>query len=307
MRLIADIGGTNARFALVDPLGVQQALVKLAVVAYPAFDDALDAALAQFGNPRVREAVLAVAGPIRAGMVALTNADWLISEHALAARLGTGSVRLVNDFEAVALAIPHLQGDDLQALGEPPGPSDARLPRLALGPGTGLGAALWVPLEHGGYRSVATEAGHMSLACDDPALRGRLQASVGQRPLEAEDVLSGAGIARLHEALHQIVADPSAVTAAAAGADAAARATLDCFADLLARFAAEAALVSGAFGGVYIGGGLIEAGTVPLDGARMRRVFDGQGRMAHVLRKVPLYAVRRIDSALLGLARVPLA
>ena len=120
-------------------------------------------------------------------------------------------------------------------------------------------------------------------------------------------MLSGAGIARLHEALHQVEADPAAVTAAAAGADAAARATLECFADLLARFAAEAVLVSGAFGGVYIGGGLIEAGTVPLDGARMRRVFDGQGRMAHVLRKVPMYAVRRIDSALLGLARVPLA
>jgi glucokinase len=306
LRLVADIGGTNARFGCVDASGEIRDVVKIAVRDHARFEDALDAAIERFGAPRFREALVAVAGPVRHGMAALTNADWLISEDALATWLGTGAVRLVNDFEAQALAIPHLGGDDLRTLGEALPPCDPRLPRVALGPGTGLGVSLWVPRD-GGYRSVATEGGHVSLACDDARLRARLQAAVGDRPLEAEDVLCGAGIGRLHEAMHGTRAEPSAVTSAGARGDAAAIATLERFADLLARFAAESVLATGAFGGVYIGGGLIEAGHIPLAGERMRKVFVGAGRMAHLLEKVPLFAVRRVDTALLGLARAPIS
>lgn len=305
MRLVADIGGTNARFGWVGDAGEVLQIVRLAVAAHPTFYDAVAAALDHFGSPRVREALIAVAGPVRHGMAQLTNADWLISEDALATRLGTGAVRLINDFEAQALAIPHLGPDDRQVLGEDVPEGDPRLPRIVLGPGTGLGVALWVPRD-GGYRSVATEAGHVTLACDDAPLRARLQAAVGDRPLEAEDVLSGPGIARLHLALHDRTVEPTAVTAAAADGDAEARRTLECFADLLARFAAEAVLASGAFGGVYIGGGLIESGRIPLAGPRMRAVFIGHGRMSHLLERVPLFAVRRADAALLGLARAPI-
>ncbi|MEZ5650895.1 MAG: glucokinase [Burkholderiaceae bacterium] len=303
MRLIADIGGTNARFALVDPRGEIGALVKLAVADHVRFDDALDQALVRLEAPRLTSAVLAVAGPIRHGAVALTNADWHVSEDGLAARLGTGDVRLVNDFEAVALALPHLSGADIERLGPDVETRDPRLPRLAVGPGTGLGASLCVPLGDERYRSVATEAGHVSLACDDSALRGRLQAMIGDRPLEAEDVLSGQGIARLHEALHGVSVEPAAVTEAALRHDAAACRTLEVFIGLLARFAAETALACGAFGGVYIGGGLVEGGRVVLDGERMRSAFVGHGRMRAVLERVPLFALRRLDTALLGLAK----
>ncbi|MEZ5740152.1 MAG: glucokinase [Burkholderiaceae bacterium] len=307
MRVVADIGGTNARFARIGPDGLPAGQVRLAVADHADFASALEAALAMLGGPLPQQAVVAVAGPVHDGVCHLTNADWTIDRRVIAARLGSERVRVVNDFEAVALALPHLGPADITTLGPAEGPAaDPRTAmKLALGPGTGLGVALH--LGDAGGASVATEGGHVPLALADPGLLERLQAVAPPGPLEAEYFLSGPGLARLHRALHDRVLDEHQVTAAADAGEPAAQRTIALFLDLLAGFAASAALGAGALGGVYLAGGLVGEGRIRVDGARFRRTFNGEGRMAAWLARVPLHIITRADPAFLGLARVGMA
>ena len=304
-RLVADIGGTNARFALADTEGAVGPVATLPVRDYATFDAALDDALTKLAGDAPASAAIAVAGPVRGGMASLTNGAWSFSEAALAKRCRAGHAALVNDFQAVASAIPFLTPGDLEPIGPLPPNEAADAPRLALGPGTGLGAALLVPFG-GTWRSIATEAGHRSLPIDDYDRLEMLRRLAPARPPEAEAVLSGPGLTALHRALTGADLDSEAVTAAAAKGDAAARETIAAFTSLLASFAAELVLSTGALGGVYVGGGLIGGGALTLDAALFRTAFTGRGRMADLLETVPSAVIRHPNPALLGLARMPL-
>lgn len=304
-RLVADIGGTNARFALADADGTVGRVETLLVHDHVSFDTALEEALTTLGSGAPDSAAIAVAGPVRAGKASLTNGAWSFSEAALAKRCRGGHAALVNDFQAVASAIPHLKSGDLEPLGPVPPRDEAKAPRLALGPGTGLGAALLVPFGDR-WRSIATEAGHRSLPVDDYDRVAMLRRVAPDGPPEAEAILSGPGIARLHHALTGADADSETITAAAAKGDPAAGDTIAIFTDLLAGFAAELVLSTGAMGGVYLGGGLIGGGVLTLDPARFRAAFVGRGRMAALLETVPSAIIRHPNPALLGLARMPL-
>jgi glucokinase len=194
--LLADIGGTNARFALLDGEVIGPPVI-LSVAAHATTEDAVAAALSRLApQGGVQGAVLALAGPVIDEPVRLTNAHWVFSSSALAARFGF-RVRLVNDFLALAHALPHLAPADLIPVGG--GQRQAGAPMLVLGPGTGLGAAGFLP---GPALAVPTEAGHIGLAPADPwqdQVVAALRARCGRAG--TEEALSGRGLANLYAVL----------------------------------------------------------------------------------------------------------
>uniref|UniRef100_UPI001F021385 glucokinase n=1 Tax=Falsiroseomonas oryziterrae TaxID=2911368 RepID=UPI001F021385 len=195
--LLADIGGTNARFALLD--GEAGAPVVLPVADFATVEDAVAEALARLAAPRIRTAVLALAGPVLREPVRLTNAPWDVSSAALTRRFGFDRVRLVNDFLVQAHALPHLREADLVRIGG--GRPDPTAPMVVLGPGTGLGVAGFLPPD----RAIPTEGGHIGLAPEDAredAVVRALRARCGRAG--AEEALSGRGLAMLHAILAEL-------------------------------------------------------------------------------------------------------
>jgi glucokinase len=301
--LLADIGGTNARFALLEGHRPGPPLT-LHVADFPAFDDALAAALARLAPGRaVTQAVLALAGPVEGETARLTNATWEVSAPALAARFGFARVRLVNDFLAQAHALPHLAGADLRPIGG--GQALPGAPMVVLGPGTGLGVAGFVP---GAGLAVPTEGGHIGLAPTDAredAVVATLRARHGRAG--AEEALSGRGLALLHEVLAGLRGarlpsrDPAAVIAAAGTCPVAAEA-VEVFLGLLAGLAGDLALAWGARGGIFIAGGIPPRLAGWLDEAAFRARFEAKVPMRPWMAQVPLAFVMHPAPAFLGLA-----
>lgn len=301
--LLADIGGTNARFALLAGARPGIPLV-LPVAAFPTAEAAIAEALARLA-PRtpVTLAVLALAGPVVDGTVRLTNADWQVSAAGLTARFGFARVRLVNDFLVQAHALPHLAGADLLPIGG--GRAVPEAPMLVLGPGTGLGVAAFLP---GAGLAVPTEGGHVGLAPTDAredAIVAALRARDGRAG--AEEVLSGRGLAFLHATLARLrgaevpVRDAPAVLAAAQDCPVAAEA-VEVFLGLLAGLAGDLALAWGARGGVFLAGGILPRIAARLDAAAFRRRFEAKAPMQGWMAEVPLHLVRHPGPAFLGLA-----
>lgn len=306
--VIGDIGGTNTRLAL-------SAGGRYREVAR--FDNAgaagLDALIDHYLRERRLAAAqlqlwLAVAAPVRGDAALMTNLPWRISAPELHARFGFRRVRLVNDFAAVAHALGALGADDCQLLGG--GAGDPGAPRLVLGPGTGLGAALWIPHSQGPL-VVATEAGHATLAAADDreaALIAAVRARHGH--VSAERLLFGPGLVELYRAVGEIEGRPRAapvpaeVTARAlAGTDPIAEAALGHFFALLGGFAGNLALSSGARGGIYLGGGILPQLGEALAASAFRARLLAKGRFAAYLEAIPLALIRHPEPALLGLAQ----
>lgn len=301
--LLADIGGTNARFALVEDGRPSSPLV-LPVAAFATAEAAIAEALARLA-PRAPlvQAVLALAGPVAGGTVRLTNADWQLSSAAIAARFGFARVWLVNDFLAQAHALPHLAGSDLRPIGG--GRAEPGAPMLVLGPGTGLGVAGYLP---GPRLALPTEGGHVGLAPTDAredAVVAALRARDGRAG--AEEALSGRGLGFLHATLAGLrgaavpARDAPAVLAAAAACPVAAE-TVDVFLGLLAGLAGDLALAWGARGGVFLAGGILPRLAERLDLAVFRRRFEAKAPMAGWMAEVPLNLVLHPAPAFLGLA-----
>ena len=158
--LLADLGGTNIRFALSDAGGPPHGLFRTAADNYPNFETA---ALDYLDARKVAGAAICVAGPVDGGRVTATNRAWSLDVAAIGRMLGVGSVRLFNDFEAQARALPELAGaSGLRPIDPSPAPAPGAA-KVVLGPGTGLGAAALVPGREG-WTAVPGEAGHMTMA-----------------------------------------------------------------------------------------------------------------------------------------------
>ncbi len=305
--LLADIGGTNARFAVLaeDRIGPP---VILPVAEFATPEAAMEAALLRLSpGQAVEAAVLAVAGPVTAGTARLTNAPWQFGEAAIAAHLGLRRARLVNDFQALAHALPHLPPGDLVAIGG--GAADPAAPMLVLGPGTGLGCAALVPTA-AGPQVVPTEGGHIGLAPTDAAedaVVAGLRARCGRAG--AEEALSGRGIANLHAVVAALRGaavperDAAAVVAASGECPVAAEA-LRHFLLLLAGFAGDVALAWGARGGVFLAGGILPRLATTLDRDAFRRRFEDKAPMAGWMQGVPLSIVTHPAPAFPGLAAI---
>ncbi|ALK10631.1 glucokinase [Blastochloris viridis] len=307
--LIADLGGTNARFALfgADKVGP---IVRLAVADHASLPAAIASFLAKAApaHPPTR-AVLAIAGPVDDGRAVFTNADWIADAQQLGRTFGFSSVRLVNDFAAQAWALPHLGGGDLFALGGEASVPGA--PMVVLGPGTGLGVAALVPTPAGGI-VISTEGGHVTLPGTSPredAIIAVLRAKLGH--VSAESVLSGPGLVHLHDAIatldgacHTARTGPEITAAGLAGSCPVCRSTLDAFCAMLGMVAGNLALSFGARGGVFVAGGIAPRLVDYLKQSAFRAQFEAKGRFRAYLQPIPVHVVLHGDPAFVGLAAI---
>ncbi len=304
--LLGDIGGTHARFALADLKGRDRVSPPrvLATADHPDLGAALAHALADLGAPRLDAVAVCAAGPPRGGTIALTNCPWQVSEAALAAATGVARPLLVNDFTALASALPALAAADLDTLqAGDPGACGAR---AVIGPGTGLGVSGVVPGPDG-EALLTGEGGHVDLAAADSAedaILARLRERFGH--VSAERVLSGPGLTSLHAAMwpDDPPTEPAAVAARAATGDARAHATVVQFCAWLGAVAGDLALTLGARGGVYLAGGVIRAWGPLFDRGAFLRRFAAKGRYREYLEAIPVYIITTPHPAFTGLARL---
>ncbi|MBX9751824.1 MAG: glucokinase [Roseococcus sp.] len=302
--LIGDIGGTQARFALAEG-GAFGQVVTQRVADHPTAREALRAALGALGPAQA--AILAIAGPIEGDHARLTNGDWTFDAPALAAALGLARLRLVNDLEAMAWALPALTAADVEPWQEGIGTPGA--PQAIIAPGTGLGVAGFLP----GHGALATEAGHMGFAPRDAteaALLAWLQARQGA--VSVEDFLSGIGLVTLHDGLAELRGaalprrDGAEISAAAASGCPVAREAVAVFGQALGGFCGDVVLALGARGGVYLAGGVAQALAGMLPRAGFLERLQDRPRMRGYLARIPVRLIRHPQPGLLGLAQLAL-
>lgn len=299
-RLLADVGGTHARFAW--QRNADAAPEQVQVLRCAEYATLLDAARAYLATlepgamPAPRLGAIGIANPVVGDHVQMTNHHWSFSISALRTALGLERLVVVNDFEALALALPLLEPDETEQLAG--GAADPLAPRALIGPGTGLGVAALV---HSGRRwqAIAGEGGHVSLSPQterEAAVMFALQRRFGHA--SAERAVSGQGLVWLHDALAEL--DGAIVaTTGLDGAEVARRAPHDprC-AEALALFfaflgttAGNLALTLGARGGVYFGGGVLPKLARELAASGWRERFVGKGRFRGYLEAVPVHLI----------------
>jgi glucokinase len=309
-RLIADIGGTNARFALLED-GKRRDELVLRCADYPDIVSAIEYYLEQMGAAkgatRPVEAALAIAGPITGDIVRMTNHAWQFSAARTREALGWRRLILLNDFTALAMAIRHLPREELAQVGG--GQFVPDMPLALIGPGTGLGVSGLIPAG-GHWIPLQGEGGHQTL----PVMNEREMAMLDQlhqrfSHVSAERVLSGPGLVNLYDALCGIegvvpeVLTPPEITRRAR--EASCRLCLEAvsmFCALLGTLAGNLVLTLGAVGGCYIGGGIVPGLGSTFESSHFRDRFVDKGRYADYLSRVPTYVIRSELPAFVGLA-----
>ncbi len=305
--LLADIGGSNARFAVLadDALGPVRSFD---VRTFPTISDSVRHFLADDAErSAIDGAVFAVAGPVVGERCALTNSPWIVDAADLCQEFGLKTARLLNDHEALAWGLPHLAPSETVVVGPDRPVADA--PMALVGPGTGLGMACLVR-GPGDARVVASEGGHATLAAAterEDALVTALRRQFGH--VSAERVLSGDGLVNLYQATAALdgVAVPSRTAAevSRAGVDGTCvtcRQALDTFCAWLGAVAGDVALLFGARGGVFIGGGIVPRFVGYLGTTEFRARFEAKGRLSRYLAASPVRVIVRPDPAFVGLA-----
>lgn len=309
--LVADIGGTNARFALVGPSGRVGTVTTKTVADHPTLLHAFRAYLDETDAAPKRAAV-AIACPITGDKVRMTNHPWAFSISGLKRALALAQLRVVNDFEAIAHALPRLGARQKAAIGG--GRAVAGQPIAVLGPGTGLGMAGMIQAPDGGWIALATEGGHATMPAFDER-EANVLAVLRKRKghVSAERVLSGPGLQNLYHAVAHLRGErsksppkPSQIVDMALGRSSpAAVEALDIFAAMLGTVAADFALSLGARGGVFLAGGIVPRLVDYLRGSPFRARFEDKGRFGGYLGAIPTWVVTAPDPALIGLAHLP--
>jgi glucokinase len=309
--LLGDIGGTTARFAVLTG-GSVGPIDHLPVSHYRSITGAIEGWLDQDGTRRaIRNAVLAVAGPIEDGRCFLVNSQWTIDEAELRSAFAFDSVHLINDFEAVAHALPYLSERDVQSItGGKPSQRDSM---AALGPGTGLGMA-GVVRDRDRVTIIPTEGGHATLPGTTPredAVIAHLRRKFGH--VSAERVLAGPGLENLYGAIAAVdgITAPTR-TAAEITRHAMDRscpvsvAAVDMFCAMLGTVAGDLALMFRARGGVYIGGGIVPRMVDLLVRSEFHARFIEKGRFQPYLEDIAIAVITNPDAAFLGLQSLAL-
>lgn len=304
--LVADIGGTNARFALADPVTLELTHISHAPCArHGTVEEALHNYLGGL-DERPAQAVLAIAAPISGEEIRLTNSPWSFRKSDLCSSCGFETMHVINDFEALALSLPMLEPSELHRIGGESPKEHAT--KVVLGPGTGLGVAglVW---SGGRWTAVPGEGGHISLGvrnAEELTLLSKLPNADSYR--SAEMAISGPGLVNLYRAIAEVRGISSVpetidvVTSALAGNDPVAGEALDLFSTLLGRFAGNIALAFGAQGGVYIGGGIAPKIVTALSAGPFRRAFGQKGRMSAYLAPIPVFVILATFATLKGAA-----
>ena len=304
--MLADIGGTNARFALLDG-GEIGPVAHTKVADYATVADAIAAFLTRHAARGSTDiAILGVAGPIQNNRASLTNSLWTIDAGDIQNVFGFKLVHLLNDFETLAWSLPALGSSDLFSLGSQRPTIGA--PMLVVGPGTGFGASCLVPRGATSF-AIVTEAGHATLPAASER-EARVIDHLRQRfgHISVERALSGAGLENLYGALAAVDGvrapnrDAASITNAALdGSCALSRAALDMFCSLLGTICGNLVLTFGARGGAYVAGGIVPRFVDHLAGSDFRKRFESKGRFESYLRDIPTRIIVRPDASFIGL------
>ncbi len=311
IRLVGDIGGTNARFALARD-GVYTQMQTLVGGDYPTFEQAIEAYLATLkDSDRPTEAAFAIAGPVSGERVAFTNHSWSFGKTELKQHFKLDRLIVLNDFGANAVAIPYLDPADLTPIG--PG---ARVDGAAcgiLGPGTGLGISGLVQGQDGAWIALEGEGGHATMPPHD-AREGAVLDLLRRRynHVSIERVLSGDGLVNLYNALCELDGVPSLgykppqVSDAELGrTDRQCREAVEMFCAMLGGVAGNLALTLGARGGIFIAGGIVPRLGDRFFQSEFRARFEAKGRFQSYLAGIPTLLMTHKNPALVGLSRLP--
>ena len=306
--LIGDIGGTNARFAiLLDAYAEPKEFPSVRTADFASLDEAIEAAVLDRTSVRPLSALLAVAGPVDGDEIALTNHGWVVRPRRMFETLGLEEVVVLNDFEAQALGVVALGPEHMEKIGG--GEAEEEASRVVLGPGTGLGVAglvharhMWIP--------VPGEGGHVDIGPRSPrdfAVFPHIEAIEGR--ISAEQMLCGRGLVNLYRAVAAAdgveprLSAPAEITAAAlSGGDAVAAEALGVFVTCLGRLAGDMALVFMSRGGVFLTGGIVQKIVPALKDGRFRAAFEDKAPHSALMRAMPVHVVTHPLAALAGLA-----
>lgn len=308
--LVGDIGATNLRFALAEPSGTGFRLSaerRLALADHVGLEAALRAYLGMIAPNKPRAGALAIAGPVLGDRVEMTNTGWRWSTGALREQLGLDRLVCLNDVEAQALALPYLAETDLRSVGRDNPPAIEGAPRVVVAPGSGLGVSALVTVD-GHPHAIAGEGGHVSMTPETEFERAVYQALAQQYGhVSWERVLSGPGIEAIHRESERIDGrKPSGADAAAiansASRDACAREAMATFGALLGAYAGDLALIFGARGGVFFGGGIVPVMADMIAAGPLRLRFEAKGRFRDYLRAIPTAIIMHPNPGLIGAA-----
>jgi len=308
MRLVVDIGGTNARLALVATDSVHPEQEKSVRCAeFDGLEQAVRGYLQENGNPVVREAAIDVATGITGDFVRLTNGPWGFSIEQTRRNLGLDRLHVVNDFTALALAVPILRPDELRQIGG--GAAVPGTPIAVIGPGTGLGVSGLVPVGTG-WVALQGEGGHTAFSPMSEREIGVLGWLLRQYDhISTERVVSGMGLENLYRAscaLEGVQAQPlgpEKITAAALSrSDARCTEAVEMFCAILGTAAANLVVTLGARAGCYIGGGIVPRLGDYFASSPFRARFEAKGRFSSYVAAVPTYVILAQTPALRGLA-----
>ena len=304
-RLLADVGGTNARFTIETAPRQFESVAVLSCSNYPTLGAAAASYLERAGGhaARIRHAAIAIANPVDGDSVRMTNHSWSFSTAALRQELDLSTLLVVNDFTALAMALPHLGPSQCMRVG-----GGVELPGRTIGligPGTGLGVSGIVPVD-GRWVPLSSEGGHASFAPGDDTEVAIMQALWRQYGhASAERLLSGPGLELIYGVLSGQQKTAAAITEhALAGSDTMCVRTVECFCGVLGSVAGSVALTLGATGGMYVGGGIVPRLGHLFAQSPFRARFEAKGRLQSYLERIPTFLITEQYPAFLGVSAI---
>jgi len=308
-RLLVDVGGTYARFALEVARGKFEHKLSLRCADYADFQSTVTAYMSRLPVNRIRNSAVAIANPVAGDLVRMTNYHWQFSIEEMRERLHFDNLVVVNDFTALAMSLPSLLPHQRRQVGG--GTPVARSVHGLIGAGSGLGVSGLIPAAQG-WIALGTEGGHTSFSpCDEREVQ-ILQFAWRQHPhVSFERLLSGPGIELIHRALADRagVADvglsaPEITRRALDSSDALCREVLEVFCTILGTAAANLAVTQGAFGGIYIGGGIVPRLGEFFDRSGFRQRFEDKGRFSAYMQGIPTYVITAEDATFMGASAI---
>jgi glucokinase len=308
-RLLADIGATHARFALEIAPGVLRNVAVLLCDDYPGIVPLLNAYLDQTGAGRISHAAFALANPISGDFIRMTNRDWQFSTDEVRRTLGLNTLLIVNDFTALAMALPGFKPEELMQVGG--GKPQSNAVAGVLGPGTGLGVSGVIPTVDG-FVTLGSEGGHVNFAPADEREFAILQYAWREwQHVSNERLISGPGMEIIYRALAlrngaDVPARSSAeiIDGALEQKDPLCLEVLECFCGMLGGAAANLAVTLGAFGGIFIGGGIVPRLKEWFRTSPFRARFEAKGRFTDYLAQIPTYVIMTPNPALYGVSSI---
>lgn len=308
--LIADIGGTNIRIARVTAeQGLTGSPREYRCAAFSNVDAALTHFVRETGMQAPAHVALAVASAVTGDIIRFTNSGWCFSQQDLKMEMKLASLRVLNDFEALAVSLPCLGPEDLHQVGGAQGV--AGTPMAVIGPGTGLGVAAIIPTGDDGWMPISSEGGHATIAPANEFEADLLCEAWGERShVSCEAFISGTGLPILYRSLARMFNKPweEEMTAdeigarAMAGTDPLCASVIESFCDMLGTAAGNVALTFCARGGVFIGGGIVPKVLPLFMASHFRTRFEAKGRFAGYLEPIPVNVITGEMPALAGLS-----